>query len=87
MDLGCVCQYVIPSHGQQKRPLPQKGQLALIHKADLNTNADCGHMGPCIQGFPCGLRHVEAGVSSGQIWPGPHAGSSSPDSQCFQDRL
>lgn len=30
----------------QSRPAPQKGQLALIHKADLNTNADSGHMGP-----------------------------------------
>lgn len=77
----------LPISHPQSRPAPQKGQLALIHKTALNTDADRGHMGACIQGSPCGLRHLEAGASSGQMWPGSHAGSPSPDPLCFQDRL
>ena len=59
----------------------------LIHKADLNTDANRGPMGPCVQGFPRGLKHLEAGAYSGQMWPGSHAGSLSPDPLCPPDRL
>ena len=33
----------------------------------------------CVQGFPCALKHLEAGASSGQIWPGSHTRSLFPD--------
>lgn len=71
----------------QSQPAPQKRQPVLIHKADLNINVDHGSVGPCVQGFPCGLNHLEAGASSGQLCPASHTVSLSPDPLCSQDML
>lgn len=35
-------------------------------------------MGPCVQGLPCDLKSLEAGASSGQMWPGSHVGGPPP---------
>lgn len=71
----------------QSQPALRKRQPVLIHKADLNISVDHGPVGHCVQGFPCGLNHLEAGASSRGICPGSHAASLSPDSLCSQDKL